>query len=81
MSALTTANGEDFSRMWAKVVTSLPGWVAGLESDLREVHLARQGVPAKRGALSKNALTALTALYWEYGDAVERDDRRRSVLA
>lgn len=81
MSALTSASGEDFDRIWGKVITSLPNWMAGLESDLREVHLARQGVPTKRGALSENAIMALTALYQEYGAVSARSDGKTPALA
>ncbi|WP_122049900.1 hypothetical protein [Asaia bogorensis] len=80
MSALTSESGEDFARTWGKVITSLPNWMAGLESDLREVHLARQGIPTKRRALSENAVRALTALYQEYGDGAERAQRKRPAL-
>ncbi|MDL2169822.1 hypothetical protein [Asaia sp. HumB] len=81
MSALTSESGEDFARIWGKVITSLPNWMAGLESDLREVHLARQGIPTKRRALSENAIKALTALYQEYGDGSARADGERRALA
>jgi len=81
MSALTSSSGEDFARTWGKVITSLPTWMAGLENDLREVHLARQGIPTKRKALSENAIKALTALYQEYGDGSARTDAKSPALA
>ncbi|RUT26838.1 hypothetical protein C0V97_03935 [Asaia sp. W19] len=81
MSALTSASGEEFARTWGKVITSLPNWAAGLESDLREVYLARQGVPTKRKALSENAVKALTALYQEYGGVSAQADRKSPALA
>ncbi|NVN06063.1 hypothetical protein HW509_10750 [Asaia spathodeae] len=81
MSALTSASGEDFARIWGKVITSLPDWMAGLESDLREVHLARQGVPTKQRALSENAVTALTALYQEYGGRIKQIHSEQAATA